>query len=738
MLRKKQGPLAFLVLFLGWSIACTNSPQAQYSRAQKVEQAGKSAVALKMYDKLLPRIPAGDKHLRSEVFYRRGECLFRLDQLSDAFASYQEAAELDGSNVLARLRLGELFLSGGVLDKALEQARSILKQAPDDTEASALLGAAAVAAGDTALAEKAFTQVLQRDPSRLTVALALADIYNRADRTDDARAVLKKAAAAQPSSAMAWLALGRLEEQQGNADAAEKAYREAVLVENAPETNLRLAQFLERAARIPEAEQVLRRVDSMRPGLPTALPDFEVISGHAPNALDHYLAALHSATPDRKQSKASLTAPASGQVRERAALVGRLIEADLQAIDEPRQLQKEEARNTVLERARQHLDEYRKELDPATIAVLNAEISLAQSDLPAASAHATNAVALAEHSAPAHYTLGVVKYRSGDPTGARSEWLAALDADTHFVPARTALTSLALESGDAEDAEGYIVTAVQDEPANLQALNLFARTLEAQKRHLAASLIARRALSVDGTAAEPHLVLGEAALRQHSVAEALIQFEQAVLLEPHSKDAIEGLTKVYQRGAISRLTLQKMEQIAAADPPSPTLMEITGRLYADRGWYRDAERCLQSALRLDPKRSTAVTALAKTLVETGQYAAAADSAARLGGKSGALVEAFQAQQQNNIADATRKYEAAIRQGEQSGTAANNLAWIYAQEGRQLDRALKLAETARSQKSGERGGAGHARSSALAAAGVLTGGQRPGKREPFGCAAGCRS
>ena len=645
-----------------------------------------------MYERLLPRIPANNSHWRSEVLYRMGECLFRLDRVADAYDAFQQAAETDNSNFLAHLRLGELYLSGGAVDKAIEQAGLVLRSARGNTEAMALLGAAAEASGEPGVAEEAFKQVLQADPSRLSIALALADIYNRADREDDARAVLKKAATAQPSSAMPWLALGRLEEQQGNVDAAEEDYRRAISVENEPETNLRLAQFLERAARIPEAEQVLRRVDSMRPGLPTALPDFEVISGHAPNALDHYLAALQLPAPDKKRFKAPLSPLPGGETQARAALAARLVEADLQAISP---LQRDDDRHAAVEQARKHLDQYRKELDPATIAVLNAELSLAQNDLSMAAIYAGGAVALAGRSAPAHYVRGVVKYRSGDPSSAGSEWLAALDVDTHFVPARLALTSLALESGDVENGENYIVTAVQDEPANLQALNLFARTLEAEKRYAAASLIARRALCVDSTAAEPHLVLGEVALQQHSLGEALVQFEQAVLLQPHSKDAIEGLTKVYKRGAINRPMLENMERIAAADPPSTTLMEITGRLYADQGWYREAERCFQSALRLDPKRSTAVTALARTFAATGQYAAAADFAARLGGKSGALVEAFQAQQRNDIADAIHKYEAAVRQGELSGTAANNLAWIYAQQGKELDRALRLAETARS-------------------------------------------
>ncbi len=692
MIRKHITSIGFLIFLTGFSIGCFTTPLQQYVRAQKFEREGNVTDALRAYEKLLPQIPPQDKRLQSQVYFSLGECLFRLDRVAEAANAFRRAAELDRANLMAQLRLGELFLSSGAVDKAAEQARQALSAAPGNAEGLALLGAAAAASGDVAAAQEAFTRALEAEPTRLSVALALADICNRADKVDEARAVLKKASAAVPESSMPLLALGRLEEEEGNAEAAEAAYRKAVAAEDTPETNLRLAQFLERAARIPEAELVLRRVDAQRPSLPTALPDFEVISGRAPNALDRYLAALKSGRPDVNSPKVQLNPDfARLVIQERAALAARLIEADLQAAGDPSPA----GNQAAIARARTHLEEYRKDMDAATIGILNAELALAEPDLPKAAAYAAGAVALAPQSAPAHYVLGIAKHRGGDPAGARSEWLAALDADSHCVPARLALAADALANAEAGNAENYIVPAVQDEPANLRALNLFARALVRQQRYASAALIAHRALAVDATAAEPHLILGEISLRHGSLGEALIQFEQAVLLEPHSLDAIEGLTRVYRQGVISRAMLLSMEKVAATDPPSATLMEITGRLLAERGWYQDAERCLAKALKFDPQRASAARALAKTFAAKGEYDAAADSAARVGGDSAALVEAFRAEQRNDTANAIRNYETAVRAGERSGTAANNLAWIYAQQGSNLERALTLAQTAQS-------------------------------------------
>ncbi len=681
----RKAVLVLLAIFVALLVGCsTSTVLTRYARAEQLERESRFDSALHLYETVLPEIPRQDGRWRSQTYYHLGECLYRLNRPTEAYGAYERAADADPSNQLAQLRLGEMLLAAGAIDKATEQAAKVLKSAADDTQALALLGAAAAASGNNVVAEAAFVRVLENDPTRLTIALALADIYNRSDRVTEARAVLEKAAAAQPASASPWLALGRLEEQEGRAGSAEQAYRRAVALQDTPENNLRLAQFLERAARIPEAEQTLRQVDALRPNLPTALPDFQVISGRAPNALDQYLAALRVSGPERQ--KPGLADVGSNVNQERAALAARLIEAE---IAEAR------AKNDSqgIEGARGHLEEYRQHMDVATIGILNAELALAKTDLPMAALYATGAVALAPQSAAAHYVLGVAKYRAGDEGTAVTEWEAALDGDLHFVPARLALAAHVFQSGDFKNAETYIVPAVQDEPANLAALNLFARVLASQGRYGSATVIARRALAIDNTAAPPHLVLGEVALQQHRVGEALLQFEQAVLLEPHSHDAIEGLTQVYRHGKISQDMLRKMEKVSAADPPSPTLMEITGRLYADRGWLVDAERCFKAALQLDPQRASAADALARTQVRAGQYAAAVDSATRLGGNSGALIQAFQAEQRNDLGAAIRQYESAVRQGDRSGTAANNLAWLYAQRGTDLERALSLAKSA---------------------------------------------
>jgi tetratricopeptide (TPR) repeat protein len=683
--------LAALIVLVSLSISCS-SPQKQFARAQKLEAQGHTPQAIRLYSDLLERVPPQDARWRSQIQTRIGECYWREERLAESFGAFQKSVEIDPGNIVAHLRLGEIYLAAGAPETASEHARLVLEAAAENPEALSVLGAASAAAGNVDLAEKTFKRVLEADPGRVNVALALADLYNRLDRTEDARQTMKAAAAAQPGSSAPLLGLGRLEEQEGNGPAAEENYRLAVAAEDTPDTNLRLAQFLARASRIAEAEDVLRHVDGMRPELATALPDFEIITGRPAQALDGYLALLKQNSQPRSWRSKLLEPPKARKgPSERALIAVRGIEANLQAA----RSQTQSERHASVARARTDLDRYRGDLDPATLATVEAEIAIAADDLPMAAMRAATAVELAPQSPAAHYVLGMIKERTGDAATARAEWQTALENEASFVPARLALGHYALQSGDAGGAEEYVIQVVRDEPANFQALNLFARILLAQGRLTPAAMIVRRALAVDGKAAEPHLIMGEIDLRQDRLAEALVEFEQAILLQPHSQAAIEGLLRVYRMGKVNKTLLRHMEKIATTEPRSATLLEIAGRLYAEHGWHQDAQRCLSAALAVDPQRLSATSALAQTLAATGQLAAAADSAARLGGNSAALLSGFRAAERQDVNAAIRDYEAAVRQGDRSGMAANNLAWLLAEQGIKLDRALSLAQSARS-------------------------------------------
>lgn len=658
------------------------TPQRQFERAVSLEKQGKYAEALAEYKRLLPRIPVTQSDALSKTQTHMGECYWQLDQPNEALRMFEQAIESDGGNLAARLHAGEIYLAGGLPQRGAEQAMFVVAQQPNNVDALVLLASAYASVGKNELATTFFTRALQVDPSQAAVALHLADLWARGEQPGKAREVLQKGIASNPHDAGLRLALGRVEEHEGNLPAAEEAYRAAVLASDIPETNRRLAQFLSRSGRHIEAELVLRRMDMRNPSLPSALADFEVIAGRAPNAAQRYLKELEilPAKDPNDQEAATISGVAA-----------RLVEADLAELPlgKPGGAQK-----TAAAQAWAHLEQYRSKLDATTVSILEAEIALAEGSVTLAQSKAEAAVARSPQSAAAHYVLGITRYAANNKAGARTEWQSAIENDATFLPARLALGRVFFEGDDVVGAQEQLSAVLREEPANLQALLLYARVLLAARQYPSAVVIAKRAAGLDASLAEPEIVQGKAALQQGRAANALIHFEKAILLDPHDQDAIDGLTRVYRSGRVTRPMLQKMEKVAGNEPASATLFEVVGRLYADRGWYQDAIRALQSALRLEPKRATAAAALAEAFAATGKVSAAASSAQGTEGGSGELLAALEAQKKQDVRKAIDHYEAAVGRGEPSGAAANNLAWLYAQQGMKLDRALTLAQNAR--------------------------------------------
>jgi len=667
-----------LLVLLAITLGCSqNKP---LDRAAKLEKQGHADEALQIYQSQLGLTPEYDRGRQAELQFRMGECLLALNRTREAFSAFNKAVELDSSHPTARLRLGEMYLLSGSLDHATEQAQAILNHSGKNLDALALLGAAASASGNDGVARNAFEDVLEQDPTRIKVALSLAELLNRRGETETARAVLLRAANSQPHSAAPWMTLGRLEETVGRVAKAEEAYRTAVSIEDAPDTNLRLAQFLERTARVKEAKLVLLHVDALRPEFRTAHADLDLITNDTLQARQSYLTALNGFTP---------TEGKAGR-EDRARTIARLIESDLASHNTSPA--SSDRLVTMASLARKQLEFFQNELDPATREILQAEIAVAGNDLSTARIHADAAVQIAPDSASAQYVDGVVKSRLGDPMAARIAWESALENDDSHVPSRIALAQLLLNQHDFEGAQSNIIPVVREEPANLEALMVFGHVLVAENDLGSAEVIANRAQVAAPNSPMPDLLRGEIALANRDPGNALIAFQKAVLRDPDNEEAIDGLTRAYKGGQVKREMLMGMEKIARSEPASATLLQISGQLFAEHGWNEDAKRCLISAVQIDPSRSSAALQLARVLMLTGDMKRASQYAVLVPGIS----EVFQgvaAEQRGDVDAAVSHYEAAVRAGDRTAVAANNLAWIYAGRRTHLDRALEVAKRA---------------------------------------------
>jgi tetratricopeptide (TPR) repeat protein len=674
-------PLVVCLFFLACLTSCAGS-QAQLEHARQLEGSEHWKDAVVAYNRALTAMNPSLTIQLAEIHGRIGHCLIELGRGTDALVELEKALALDSANVNAHLRLAQLFIAAGVPQQSEPHIQYVAALQPRNPQLLELRGAMYAAEGRDRLAERDLLHALAVSTDRNRVAQRLSDLYLRQDKRDKARDVLARAAEKSPHKSRLLLSLARLQEIEGDAAAAEKSYREAVALEHTAENCQRFAQFLERNGRIAEAEAVLAPADRVDAASPSAHADLQFQIGHTREALRAYQSAFGQLT-----NSGSSAASSDSQILQ--GLAARMVEAELvlASAGDP----------SGVMAARKQL-EHDAQLAPSTRSLLAAEIDIAAGDLPAAERVLNEAAQQHAGIAQAHYLLGTIAVRRGQHADAVNHWRAALAADDSYVPARLVLAEDAIKRHDGSKAEEYVIDVVRDEPANVDALLLYARALLLAKRYDSARALCGRVLAADRNNSGAALLLGDIALQQHQLAMALLQYEKAMLLEPQSEDAIKGLTAVYQKGGAGRTLLHKLEKLAVSGAPSSRLMEITGRLYASLHMEADAKRCLRRAAEMDPGRQSAKLALgslyADDIATRGGLIVDRDMQDFLFGQArSALIGALRADQRRDQAEAIRQYETVVRAGDPDGIASNNLAWLYAQQGKHLDRALQLAQHA---------------------------------------------
>jgi len=112
-----------------------------------------------------------------------------------------------------------------------------------------------------------------------------------------------------------------------------------------------------------------------------------------------------------------------------------------------------------------------------------------------------------------------------------------------------------------------------------------------------------------------------------------------------------------------------------------------------------AERALRRAIALDPAGLEAYSLLGRLLVSQRRTKYAKEEFIALAAKqsrpsSSLTMVGLLCQAEGDTACAMEWYEKAFRADPRAAAAANNLAWIYTSQGKNLDAALQMAEAAR--------------------------------------------
>ena len=193
--------------------------------------------------------------------------------------------------------------------------------------------------------------------------------------------------------------------------------------------------------------------------------------------------------------------------------------------------------------------------------------------------------------------------------------------------------------------------------------------------------------------------LGTLRMLQRDLKGARQAFEQGLSLQPGQHDATQGLVTLDVAEGKPADAIRRIEAQVARTPEDRTHLTTAARVYLSQREFGKAETTLRKVLTLDNTNLDAYGLLGQLYLMQNKAAEALREyemvCTQQPNSVGAhTMVAMLLQSMNRLDEAQQRYERVIQIDRQAPVAANNLAWLYAERGGNLDIALQLAQTAR--------------------------------------------
>jgi len=660
------GSLAFGCLL---ALACSTDPsvrkQQYLESGNKYFAEGKYAHAIIEYRNAADIDPSF-----AEARKQLAESYARSNDARRAFDEYIYAADLLPGDVQLQLTAGAYALAVRRPEHALVRADKALQQEPNNIQAHLLRGNALAGLSSFDDALKSIEEAIRLDPGQGTTFTQLGLVEFARGRRTEAETAFTRAVELAPRSVEAHLALGNFYWSLGKAPETEKAFRAALAIDsNNPIANRALAAFLVATGKNRDAEPYLVHLaESGDPAAVFSLTDYYIASGRAKDAV----ARLESDSktlkdvPEAPQRLARAVAAAGDTVKAKA-LVEQVLASNPTAVD------------TQLLKGELLLNEGRRE--EAFEAIRAAAVSNPDS-------------------ADAQFALARFYVARGDTTGAEAAYREVLRINPRAAAAQIEMARLHLSSGNRDAALRTVEEAARAEPTNLEARLQLVRSLMASKDLARATRELDAVRATNPNVSAVHVQAGLLALLTNDLPGARAAFERAELLDSRSTDLLAGWIALDFKTNNVASAKARIEQ-KLKESPTPAVLILAAQTYFTANDQPAGERALRQAIELDPSLLPPYEMLGNLYMAQKRLAEARTEFEALAKRQVRPVSALtmigmilMSEGQTDLA--RKKFEQVIAIDPRSVVANNNLAWIYAEIGTDLDYALGLAQAATAQ------------------------------------------
>lgn len=299
----------------------------------------------------------------------------------------------------------------------------------------------------------------------------------------------------------------------------------------------------------------------------------------------------------------------------------------------------------------------------------------------------------------AAYDRGLRSLVAGDLLGAEQAFKESLKSQPNLAKAKLGLAEVAFKKNQNEQAAKLIREAVEAEPGNAHAQASLGHLLALQKKYPEAEVALKKAADLDPKMIRPRMDLADlyaTVLRRPR--DALILYQDVVAIDPDHAGAhyAWGMTEM-RLGALAKAR-KPLENARRLQPSNPLPLLALARLSILQKDPDTAMTLLERALNIQPTLAEALELRGDVQQMRGNPdKALADYAAAIKlqpNRMPALMKQGSLLLQLGRKDEAGKvYQAAVRFDPREALAYNNLAWMAAESGKNLDQAEQWARKA---------------------------------------------
>ncbi len=614
-----------------------------------------------------------------------------LGQFNDTLEDLRKTVELDSSNLQAKAKLGNYFLlvQPPLISETEKLRDDILTTDPNFIEGH-LLTAAILAAQGRPDAEvvRQVNAAIALNPQRIESYISLERLYMTRKRAAEAEEAIKRGIAAVPNAVSGYTEYGRFLMYSNRDNEAEAQFQKAISLGTSNiEAYEAIAEFYVTSRQMQKAEQAhleLVKIQENSPESHLVLAEFYAKANRGDEAVDTLNRILVD-SPEYVLARYEL-----GQMyldRKETAKVNEQLDALFTINDDDVE--------ALLLRARLHLQENKaedaiKDIDEVLKKqpsgreplFLNAQARLAMGQLDMANTSITD---LTRYH-PNYLKTGLLRIQAAVTAGDTKETLKF---------ANELINNANSATPNAENDPQLI--------ADLRLRGVSARGLAQLElgKLPEAKWDIEEVARLSPRSASAQINLAKVSLAERNFIAALTIYDKALAIDPQNFDAVTGIvTTLIKLGDTSKAH-RKIEEMmginAGRGDVMAALRYLNATVFTSEKNPVAAEKELVSAIDLDPDYLPAYSAYAGLLAEqnrsdeaVAQYKKIIEK--RPGGQAFTMLGILE-ETRGNRAEAEAAYRSALEKEPDTPIAANNLAWLLADNNGNLDEALRLANSA---------------------------------------------